>query len=262
MRAQYEQQVAALHDKLRWYTENQELLTEHEAVRQQQASVIADLQNQLDTRRAETAPRQVADLKTQVCRYTCPPPALACATARLPSEGDACFFAPVSWNGRSRVLKSTPCAPQVAELKDALAGKKEGVVATLVREAAAPMHEQEEEARKLRAEVDRHRQRADSVRVPVAMSTCSARSAEAVALPVESGEMVLRKNMCLSKCGLIWAPSRSLNQRSGKCARSRSSWTSSRRSTATARTAAAAPVARWQNWSSSLPMFGRTTRKK
>lgn len=49
------------------------------------------------------------------------------------------------------------------ELKDALAGKEQGMVATLVREAAEPMLEQEAELRELRNEVERQRQRADKV---------------------------------------------------------------------------------------------------
>lgn len=53
---------------------------------------------------------------------------------------------------------------QVEELKAALAGEKRGVVATLVREAAEPMREQEAHVQELRDEVQRQRDRADEVR--------------------------------------------------------------------------------------------------
>jgi hypothetical protein len=55
-------------------------------------------------------------------------------------------------------------AVQVSELKRALAGSERGVVATLVREAAAPLHEQEAEAQGLRAEVERQKARVAEVR--------------------------------------------------------------------------------------------------
>ena len=53
---------------------------------------------------------------------------------------------------------------QVRELKAALAGKREGVVAALVREAAAPGRERDGELAAARAEAERQRARCDEVR--------------------------------------------------------------------------------------------------
>lgn len=55
-------------------------------------------------------------------------------------------------------------AVQVSELKRALAGSEKGVMATLVREAAAPLHEQEAELQALRKEVARQTARVAKVR--------------------------------------------------------------------------------------------------
>jgi hypothetical protein len=55
------------------------------------------------------------------------------------------------------------CAEQVKELTAALEGREHGKVAALVREAAAPMREQEAEIKSLRQEVERHRRAADEV---------------------------------------------------------------------------------------------------
>ena len=52
----------------------------------------------------------------------------------------------------------------MSELKRALAGSEKGVMATLVREAAAPLHEQEAEAEALREEVARQTARVAEVR--------------------------------------------------------------------------------------------------
>ena len=52
----------------------------------------------------------------------------------------------------------------MSELKRALAGSEKGVMATLVREAAAPLHEQEAEAEALREEVARQTARVSEVR--------------------------------------------------------------------------------------------------
>ena len=55
---------------------------------------------------------------------------------------------------------------QISELKRALAGSEKGVMATLVREAAAPLHEQEAEAQALRKEVARQTARVAEVLPP------------------------------------------------------------------------------------------------
>ena len=54
---------------------------------------------------------------------------------------------------------------QVDDLKEALAGNRRGMLATLVREAAEPMQAQATEVEELRAEVDRQRRRADEARI-------------------------------------------------------------------------------------------------
>jgi hypothetical protein len=62
---------------------------------------------------------------------------------------------------------------QVKELQEARAGKREGILAALVREAAAPGRERDDELAALRAEAERQRLRADEVRVASAFFACS-----------------------------------------------------------------------------------------
>jgi hypothetical protein len=194
MRGQYEQQVTLLHDKLHWYAENQQLLTDKEVLVKQQAAVIAKLQNRLGEGGGEGSQQRAADLQKQV--LNCLPATALFATAPLATHCLTLMypkFMPLQWHVRrecSSVLRGADdavmtlclCLSQskermsavyctfmsgqsvkVRELKDALAGKKQGMVATLVREAAEPMHEQETELRELRDEVERQRQRADNV---------------------------------------------------------------------------------------------------
>jgi hypothetical protein len=68
IRGQYEQQVGVLEGKLRWYAENQQLLTDNEALLHEQAEVIAELQRELceGGRSGDAARKQVADLQRQV----------------------------------------------------------------------------------------------------------------------------------------------------------------------------------------------------
>jgi hypothetical protein len=72
---------------------------------------------------------------------------------------------------------------QVQELKAALAGKKQGVMATLVREAAEPLREQESQVQALRKEVQQQRSRADEVRPRPLLCEVSRRAAVAPTQP-------------------------------------------------------------------------------
>lgn len=65
MRGQYEQQVTLLHDKLHWYAENQQLLTDREALVKQQATIIAEMQNRLQEGGREGSQQRAANLEKQ-----------------------------------------------------------------------------------------------------------------------------------------------------------------------------------------------------
>jgi hypothetical protein len=63
---------------------------------------------------------------------------------------------------------------QVDELKRALTGSEKGMMATLVREAAAPLQEQEAEVQALREELARQRAITSEVYFPASLpSQCS-----------------------------------------------------------------------------------------
>lgn len=73
MRKQYEQQVALLQDKLRWYAENQQLLSENEQLLREQAELISELQAQVTgSHKGSAASRkQVTDLQKQARAALC-----------------------------------------------------------------------------------------------------------------------------------------------------------------------------------------------
>ena len=68
MRGQYEQQVALLQGKLHWYAENQQLLTDSEALAREQAATIAELRAEAARggKAGAVARKEVADLQEQV----------------------------------------------------------------------------------------------------------------------------------------------------------------------------------------------------
>lgn len=67
MKAQYEAHVAALHEKLEWYANNQRLLTENDELLARQADTISELKKRLEAQPKNKASAQkIADLNKQV----------------------------------------------------------------------------------------------------------------------------------------------------------------------------------------------------